>query len=158
MSKEFISYLRKRKIPIENIYDIDITIEWLSCITGEFPDKKWDFSYLTKHPNFTIDWLREFPDKNWDFSHYGLSVHPNFTIEWVSCITGEFPDKKWNFSEDGLSGRPNFTIDWVREFPNKEWNFKYLSEHPNFTIEWVSCITGEFPDKKWNFSEDVLSH
>ena len=47
-----------------------------------------DFPYLSVHPNFTIEWLREFPDKDWNFSQYGLSLHPNVTIEWIR----EFPD------------------------------------------------------------------
>ena len=56
------------------------------------------------------------------------------------------PDKDWNFK--GLSQNSNITWEIVKDNPDKDWSFGCLSQNPNITWK----IVKNNPDKKWNFA------
>jgi hypothetical protein len=55
------------------------------------------------------------------------------------------PDKEWNY--DWLSINPNITWKIVQNNPDKEWNYDWISSNPNITWK----IVNNNPDKKWNY-------
>ena len=42
-----------------------------------YPDKEWDYKYLSQNPNITWDNVQNNPDKPWNY--YWLSSNPNIT-------------------------------------------------------------------------------
>ena len=48
------------------------------------PDKKWDYYYLTKHPDITFEFISSYPDKRWDYNF--LTKHPDLTFEFIKNI------------------------------------------------------------------------
>ena len=55
------------------------------------PDKKWDYSALSKNPNITWDIVKANPDQPWDYLY--LSLNSNITWEIVKAN----PDKPWDY-------------------------------------------------------------
>lgn len=47
MNELWISYLGRQKIAIESVYDINII--------SMFPDKNWDWYYLSEHPDLSLE-------------------------------------------------------------------------------------------------------
>ena len=43
------------------------------------------------NPNITIEFIEKYPDKPWDW--YWISSNPNITIEFIE----KYPDKPWNW-------------------------------------------------------------
>ena len=55
------------------------------------PDKPWDYDWLSKNPNITLDIVQNYPNKPW--SYLWLSQNPNITWE----IVQNNPDKSWDY-------------------------------------------------------------
>jgi hypothetical protein len=56
-----------------------------------FPDKPWDWYWISKNKNITWQNIIDNPDKSWDW--YYISSNPNITWE----IIVDNPDKQWNW-------------------------------------------------------------
>ena len=50
-------------------------------IIEKYPDKPWNWEFISKNPNITIDIIEKYPDKFW--SYYSVSNNPNITIEFI---------------------------------------------------------------------------
>ena len=70
-----------------------------------FPNKKWNYRWLSINPNITWDIVKNTLEKKWDW--YELSRNPNIT--WG--IVKNNPEKPWSYY--GLSLNPNITWDIV---------------------------------------------
>ena len=59
-------------------------------------DKKWDWRYLAKNPNITLDFIEEIPDQT-----IGFNLYESYTcnIPWSWCF---------------VSQNPNITIDYIK--------------------------------------------
>ena len=57
-----------------------------------FPDKPWDYDYLSENPNITWEIIQKNPDKPWNYNY--LSRNPNITWD----IIQQNQDKPWNYN------------------------------------------------------------
>ena len=108
----------------------------------KYPDKPWDWRYISRNPNITMEFIEKYPNKPWNWR--GISANPNITMD----IIEKYPDKpwKWHF---GISRNPNLTIRFI-ERHNKPWDWEYICRNPNITIEDIE----KYPDKPWDW-EDI---
>jgi hypothetical protein len=92
------------------------------------PDKPWDWGYLSRNPNITIDMVLSHPDLPWNWE--SLSSNPNITMDMVLS----HPDLPWDWG--WLSRNPNITMEMVLSHPNKPWKWFELSMNPNIPWSW----------------------
>src|SRR4051812_45453863 len=62
----------------------------LEKLLQKFPEKPWDWKWLSANPNITFDYVRKHPEKPWDWEW--LSGNPNITFDIVLA----YPDKPWS--------------------------------------------------------------
>ncbi len=117
----------------------------LLSLLKEFPDKEWNYSYLSCNPNITIKDIKENLDKNWDYN--GLSYNPNITMKDVKLN----PDKEWNYFS--LSRNLNITIKDVKENPDIKWDYDYLSRN-KFNCDII--VTNRLLKERLKFNSDDL--
>jgi len=99
-------------------------------------DKPWDWYYLSKNLNLTLEIVKANSDKlNWRWLSY------NLTTTWD--IVKANLDKPWNWS--WLSKNPNITWEIVEANPDKPWNWGWLSMNPNITFKIIESNI----DKPW---------
>jgi len=104
-----------------------------------FPDKPWDWRYISSNPNITWKIIRDNPDKPWSWRD--ISRNPNITME----IIRDNPNKLWSWKV--ISINPNITWWMVRDNLDKPWDWRYISSNPNITME----IIRDNPDKEWDW-------
>ena len=80
----------------------------LQKLINHFPDKRWDWGYISSNPNITMEDIVNNPDKQWDWRT--ISQNPNLTMDFII----NNPNKEWN---------------WERISRNK---FNYNSKHKKF--------------------------
>ena len=56
-----------------------------------FPDKPWDWDYISRNPNITMKDILEHHEFPWDWDY--ISRNPNITLKDIL----EHPDKPWNW-------------------------------------------------------------
>jgi hypothetical protein len=93
------------------------------------PDKPWNWDYVSRNPNLTMDIIKEFPNVPWNWR--AISWNPNLTMKIIRAN----PDMPWNW--DYVSRNPNLTMDIIKEFPDKLWNWRAISANPNITYDFV---------------------
>ena len=57
----------------------------------------------------------------------------------------ENPDKEWNWRF--ISCNPNITWEIIEDNPNKDWNWDFISMNPNITINDIQ----NYPNKPWKW-------
>ena len=62
---------------VENINDPNITIE----IIEKYPDKPWNWNWMSCNSNITMEFIEKYSDKPWDWDW--ISSNPNITIEII---------------------------------------------------------------------------
>ena len=50
----------------------------------KYPDKPWDWIWISYNPNITMEFVEKYPDKPWNW--YRLSQNPNITMEIIENI------------------------------------------------------------------------
>ena len=53
-------------------------------IIEKYPNKPWDWFYISKNPNITMEIIEKYPDKPWNWRV--ISKHPNITMESLKSI------------------------------------------------------------------------
>jgi hypothetical protein len=84
-----------------------------------FPDKPWNWYWVSRNPNITWEIISANPDKPWNWNE--VSRNPNITCDMI-CAN---PDKPWNWS--GISSNPNITWEIISANPDKPWNWDRIS-------------------------------
>lgn len=110
----------------------------------DFPNIPWDWHYVSRNKNITIEWLEKYQDSVkycWNWKQ--LSKHPNLTFEWLV----QFPDKSWHWGE--ICRQPELLPEWFITFPDL---CKSLPMYHCFLIEWII----KYPDLPWGW--DVISY
>ncbi len=85
-------------------------------IINKYPDKPWDWDWISNNPNITMDMINQYPDKPWDWG--GISRNPNITMD----IINQYPDKPWDWL--WISRNPKIimeSFDPEREYSEHEW-------------------------------------
>ena len=90
----------------------------LTILLELYPNKDWNWDFLSQNPNITFEFILQHPDKDWDWGV--LSENPNITFEQVL----QNPDKPWDFY--CLSENPNITFENVLQYSDKPWNWYEL--------------------------------
>jgi hypothetical protein len=60
-------------------------------IIEKYPDKSWDWKWISENPNITMEIIEKYPDNPWNWSY--ISENPNITME----IIEKYPDRTWNW-------------------------------------------------------------
>lgn len=115
----------------------NMTMEWIDA----FPDKPWDWMYLSQTIKMDLTWFRKHLDKPWNWSW--LSKNPSITLEWIDA----FPDKNWWWGNFGLSSNPHLDFAIVHKYPNKDWDWTKLSYNENLSTDWLR----KMPDLPWEW-------
>lgn len=128
----------------------------------KFPDRKWNYEFLSCNPNITWDFIQQNRHLTGSTGSAGLT----WDMDWLvanSCVTREmiFSDReKWgkclylaenpNLSMDdikelfpvihgghpvGLSRNPNLTWEFIRNNPDYTWNLVALGKNSNLSLE-----------------------
>src|SRR5665811_1372669 len=92
---------------VENPLTQDLNGIGLIDVVKLLPNKIWDYRYLSKNPNITLEDVLKNPDLDWNY--VGLSGNPNITLHDVL----EHPELPWSYAM--LSSNPNITFQDVLE-------------------------------------------
>ena len=88
-------------------------------LLNEFPDKPWNWEFVSSNSNITWDIINNNPDKPWN--GYCISMNPNITWD----IIRDNPDKPWDLYY--LTYNPNITWDIIKDNPDKDWDWNVIS-------------------------------
>ena len=91
----------------------------------KYPEKPWDWHYISMNPNLTMEFIEKYPEKPWNW--YGISRNPNITMGMIE----KHPEKPWHW--DWISRNPNMTMEFIEKNIDKI-DFKRLSLN-KFTFE-----------------------
>ena len=84
-----------------------------------YPDKSWNWDFISGNPNITWKIIQDNPYKDWDW--IWISENPNITWE----IIKNNPDKDWDWG--CISINPNITWEIIQDNPDKDWDWGYIS-------------------------------
>ena len=115
----------------------NLNITWK--IIRDNPGKRWTWDYISMNPNITWDIIRDNPDEEWDWE--GISRNPNITWE----IIRDNPDEDWDWYE--ISKNPKIRWEIIRDNPDKPWNWYWISRNPNITSEPIGFLGTNFLKK-----------
>ena len=59
----------------------------------KYPDKSWNWEWISINPNITIDDIESNPNKPWEWGW--ISCNPNLTVDFIE----KYADKPWNWGE-----------------------------------------------------------
>jgi hypothetical protein len=59
----------------------------------KYPDKPWDWYWISGNPNITPEYIERHPDKPWVWFY--ISQNPNITPEFIEFIETQ-SDKPWD--------------------------------------------------------------
>ena len=82
----------------------------------DFPDKDWEWDYLSDHKDVTCNIIRELPNKGWNWKKLSKQLY-------VFPLVKEFPDKDWKWYDISV----NSSLDDIRANPNLPWNWCVIS-------------------------------
>ena len=86
-----------------------------------FPDRDWNWGWISQNPNITMKDILDNPDNNWNCDY--ISSNSNITIKDIL----DNPDKPWNWNLISLN--PNITMKDILDNQDKSWNWEYISEN-----------------------------
>jgi len=100
----------------------------LEKIILAYPDKDWDFKWLSMNPNISLKFITNNPQFKW--SYYYMSSHPRLTVDFIK----ENENKKWDMRK--LSANKYLSIEFIlNEINSKYWSKTKLSNNKTLTIE-----------------------
>ena len=85
----------------------------------KYPNKQWNWDFISNNPNLTLEIIMKYPNKPWDWDT--ISQNSNITMEMIESN----PDKPWNWG--CISFNPNLTMYMIETYPEKPWNWKYIA-------------------------------
>lgn len=134
-----IEFVRKHLEMFEDHFDALSTNKAFTykCIR-ENNDLPWILNNVCANPNVTMDIIME----NLAMQHWkGVSMNPNLKMDQIAYYY-----EKINF--DQFTYRKDLTLDVIRQYPNKNWNWNFLSHRANLIDTDFVC---EFINKPWDF-------
>jgi hypothetical protein len=66
-------------------------------IIEKYPEKPWDWGYISLNPNITLEFIEKYPEKPWDW--YYISLNPNTTMEIINKYHYKF-QSGWSISSN----------------------------------------------------------
>ena len=71
---------------------------------------------ISRHPIVTMDFIEKHIDYPWDF--YYVGKNPNLTLEFFE----KYKNKKFYYGVGGVQNNPNFSMKWVARNVDCTWN------------------------------------
>ena len=160
----------------------------LIYLIRKYPDKGWNFSYISENPSISLKDINDNIDLPWNFENVfntwgsGIVGRPDLTFEFVwkhkdkwsdiairtiskhmnINIIESHPEFSWNYI--GISLNHTLTIDFVLKHRNENWNWMAISKNRGIKLSDI-LNHRELP---WNTQlisnnksltiEDVLNH
>lgn len=116
----------------------------LEKIILSYPNKNWDFKWLSSNPNISLKFIDENPHLDWDYGY--LSQHPKLTPEFIERHKyRNSENNKWDLYI--LASNLNLSIEYI--FDNID--FKY---HRTLNISCNHTVTVEFIKKNFYYPWD----
>lgn len=123
-----------------------------------YPNKNWDFKYLSKNPNISLEFIENNSQFQWNY--YYVSEHPRLTPEFII----KHADKKWNmvqlasnkylsieyildkinpkyWSKSKISNNLTININILKKNLHIDWNWHNLTINPSISIDDISNNT-----------------
>lgn len=94
-----------------------------------FPDKEWDWDYLSMNPNISLEDIDNNPNCNWKYRF--ISNNPNITLQYVL----DNINKNWDWQS--LSSNPGITLQDINNNLGLRWNWMDILKNPNITLEFI---------------------
>ena len=63
----------------------------LWSLIKKYPNKDWNWYWISRNPNILLDIIEKYSDKPWDWGW--ISCNPNLTMEFIE----KYPDKPWHW-------------------------------------------------------------
>ena len=99
----------------------------LEIILQKYPDKPWDWCWISGNPNVTMEMIKKHPDKPWNWKR--ISQNPNVTMEMIE----KHPDQPWDWT--CISMNPNLTIEMIESNLDRiDWyklSMNKFDKHPH---------------------------
>ncbi len=125
----------------------------------QYTDIGWDWYWLSRNPNLTIDILNTYRTRNWNWE--AVSANPGITmidienhlhLPWDWFHVSENPnfcmdmthDPSRLFSWGSISSNPGITLLDVLKFPDQPFFIEKLCQNRNITLEMIADEDGYF--------------
>ncbi len=118
----------------------------------EFPDKEWNWTYVSKNPNITWEIIRDNLDNpkcHWNW--HSIFENPNITWEIIEDYLVN-PNLDWSnfmFREYTVAARKPIKCN----FNPKKINYNTISRNSNITPQMVRDALYNNPRCKWDFHD-----
>ena len=144
-SRTVLDYLTINSgIDIKFLLDKDMYDDYVNTALNDI-DEVW-YSLLSCHHNFDISWIQTFNDKDWcyDILTYRLTIDsPTKYNKYL--LNNPTKIKKMNMSV--LSRWKELDFDIVRQNPDENWNYEWLTSHPHCTQDDIHNLR----HKSWSY-------
>lgn len=94
-----------------------------------FPDKEWDWHYLTSNPNISLEYIDNHPELPWVKEN--ICRNPNITLNYVF----QHPEIVWDWQ--ALANNSGITLNDISSHPEIPWNYLYVSHNDNITLDFI---------------------
>ena len=84
----------------------------------KYPEKPWDWEWISQNPNITMEMIEKYPEKSWNWEW--ISQNPNITMEMIE----KYPEKPWNWDWISMN-----TFNWKTKKTNKKLSNLIINEN-----------------------------
>ena len=109
-------------------------------IINKYPDKPWNWGYISGNPNITMEYIENYPNKPWDW--YCISQNPNITME----IIEKYTEKPWVWDYISLN-----TFKKEKELFYEKWYKIYMA-----TFRLQQYFNRMYDNPQYKFCRDRL--
>ena len=108
----------------------------LEKILLAYPNKDWDFRWLSMNPNISLTFIESNPQFSWNY--YFISSHPKLTVEFIKKnINIHSKINKWNMKK--LASNKYLSIEYIlNEIDPKYWSMSKLSCNRTLTMDIIN--------------------
>ena len=103
-------------------------LEWID----KYPNKPWEWGWISKNIHLTQEWINKYPDKPWDWGIWGISDNKNITLELIE----KYIDKPWDFNIIKLSYQvvfEKYARNYLAAYRIQQWWYK-ITLSPKYNI------------------------
>jgi hypothetical protein len=111
----------------------------LEILISLYPDKSWNWNYLSKNPKISWEFIKNNRELNWDWK--SVCMNPNISFD----IIFSHPEYKWDWAI--LSWREDLTLSIIKNHLDINWDFNAISGVKDIEIDFVF----KHIDKNWNW-------
>lgn len=129
----------------------------LTKFLEEYPNKNWNWNFISENPNITIGYIKMHPTFPWHFKN--IFKNPNLTIDFILSNIGKINRLQRRINKTNVTFRvktiiwneisknPGIKLKDIIDNPNLSWNWKEISKNPNLTLNFILSNL----NKNWDF-------